>query len=442
MQSSPTSIVEIRAREILDSRGNPTVEADVFLADGGFGRAAVPSGASTGEHEAVELRDGDKKRYLGKGVTKAVGNVLTTIAPELEDEEFDAMDQRGLDQKMIELDGTPNKSKLGANAILAVSMAAARAVANSLQIPLYRYLGGVSGNVLPVPMMNILNGGAHADNNVDFQEFMAMPVGASSFSEALRWGVEVFHTLKSVLKSRGYNTAVGDEGGFAPSLKSNVEAIEVILEAITKAGYKPGEQVAIALDPAASEFFENGKYVFKKSDKSTKSPEDMVKFWADWCRQYPIVSLEDGLAEDDWEGWKIITQELGTRIQLVGDDVFVTNVERLQRGIDTGVANSILIKLNQIGTVSETLDAIALAKRNGYTSVISHRSGETEDPFIADFAVATGAGQIKTGSASRTDRIAKYNQLLRIEEELGDAAKFLGIKALNFHGDLTAKAGA
>lgn len=442
MQSSPTSIVEIRAREILDSRGNPTVEADVFLADGGFGRAAVPSGASTGEHEAVELRDGDKGRYVGKGVSKAVGNVLTTIAPAFEDEEFDAMNQRELDQKLIELDGTPNKSKLGANAILAVSMAAARAVSNSLQIPLYRYLGGVYGNVLPLPMMNILNGGAHADNNVDFQEFMAMPVGASSFSEALRWGVETFHSLKSVLKSRGYNTAVGDEGGFAPSLKSNVEAIEVILEAITKAGYKPGEQIAIALDPAASEFFDNGKYVFKKSDKSSKSPEDMVKFWSDWCRQYPIVSIEDGLAEDDWEGWKLITQELGTRIQLVGDDLFVTNVKRLQRGIDQGVANSILIKLNQIGTVSETLDAIALARRNGYTAVISHRSGETEDAFIADLAVATGAGQIKTGSASRTDRIAKYNQLLRIEEELGSAAQFLGIKALNYHGDLAVKAGA
>ncbi len=435
MQSFPTEIVEIRAREILDSRGNPTVEADVFLADGAFGRAAVPSGASTGEHEAVELRDGDKKRYLGKGVTKAVENIRDIIAPELDD--FDAADQRALDKKMIELDGTANKSKLGANAILAVSMAAARAVAQSQQVPLYRYLGGVYGNVLPVPMMNILNGGAHADNNVDFQEFMAMPVGASSFSEALRWGVEVFHTLKGVLKARGYNTAVGDEGGFAPSLKSNVEAIEVILEAITKAGYKPGEQIAIALDPASSEFFDNGKYVFKKSDKSSKSPAEMVAFWADWCRQYPIVSIEDGLAEDDWDGWKMITQELGTRIQLVGDDLFVTNVKRLQRGIDAGVANSILIKLNQIGSVTETLDSIALARRNGYTAVISHRSGETEDAFIADLAVATSAGQIKTGSASRSDRLAKYNQLLRIEEELGSAAQFLGLKALNFHGDLS-----
>jgi enolase 1/2/3 len=440
MQSLATEIVEIRAREILDSRGNPTVEADVFLADGAFGRAAVPSGASTGEHEAVELRDGDKKRYLGKGVLKAVENVRNVIAPALED--VDAGDQRALDARMIELDGTATKSKLGANAILAVSMAAARAVAQSQQVPLYRYLGGVYGNVLPVPMMNILNGGAHADNNVDFQEFMAMPVGASSFSEALRWGVEVFHTLKGVLKARGYNTAVGDEGGFAPSLKSNVEAIEVILEAITKAGYKPGEQIAIALDPAASEFFSNGKYVFKKSDKSAKSPEEMVAFWADWCRQYPIVSLEDGLAEDDWDGWKMITQELGTRIQLVGDDLFVTNVERLQRGIDAGVANSILIKLNQIGTVTETLDSIALARRNGYTAVISHRSGETEDTFLADLAVATSAGQIKTGSASRTDRIAKYNQLLRIEEELGSAAQFLGLKALNFHGDLSVGAKA
>ncbi len=435
MQSFPTEIVEIRAREILDSRGNPTVEADVFLADGAFGRAAVPSGASTGEHEAVELRDGDKKRYLGKGVLKAVEHIREKIAPELED--FDAADQRALDARMIELDGTANKSKLGANAILAVSMAAARAVAQSQQVPLYRYLGGVYGNVLPVPMMNILNGGAHADNNVDFQEFMAMPVGASSFSEALRWGVEVFHTLKGVLKARGYNTSVGDEGGFAPSLKSNVEAIEVILEAITKAGYKPGEQIAIALDPASSEFFDNGKYVFKKSDKSAKTPAEMVAFWADWCRQYPIVSIEDGLAEDDWDGWKMITQELGTRIQLVGDDLFVTNVERLQRGIDAGVANSILIKLNQIGSVTETLDSIALARRNGYTAVISHRSGETEDAFIADLAVATSAGQIKTGSASRSDRLAKYNQLLRIEEELGNAAQFLGLKALNFHGDLS-----
>ncbi len=435
-----TFIADIRAREILDSRGNPTVEAEVFLEGGTMGRAAVPSGASTGEHEAVELRDGDKSRYLGKGVLKAVENVNGEIADALED--YDASDQRGLDQEMIALDGTENKGRLGANAILSVSMAAARAVANELKIPLYRYLGGATANVLPCPMMNILNGGAHADNNVDFQEFMAMPVGAKSFAEALRWGAEVFHTLKSVLKKRGYNTAVGDEGGFAPSLKSNVEAIEVILEAIQQAGYKPGEDVAIALDPAASEFFQDGKYVFKKSDKSCNSPEAMVRFWAKWMRDYPIVSLEDAFAEDDWEGWKLLTKEIGSRFQLVGDDIFVTNMERLQRGIDEGVGNSILIKLNQIGTVSETLDCIDLARRNEYTCVISHRSGETEDTFIADLAVATGVGQIKTGSASRTDRIAKYNQLLRIEEGLGEAARFLGLKALNYHGQLAAPVGA
>ncbi|HVP51557.1 MAG TPA: phosphopyruvate hydratase, partial [Terriglobales bacterium] len=395
-----TCIGEIHAREILDSRGNPTVEADVFLADGSMGSAAVPSGASTGEHEAVELRDGDETRFKGKGVLKAVENVNSEIAEALAG--MDASNQRALDDKMIELDGTENKGRLGANAILAVSMAAARASAVSIGVPLYRYLGGVSANVLPVPMMNILNGGAHADNNVDFQEFMAMPVGAPSFAEALRWGAEVFHTLKSVLKKRGYNTAVGDEGGFAPSLKSNTEAIEVILEAIQKAGYRPGEDIAIALDPAASELYKegNGKYLFWKSDKSVKSSEDMVRFWAKWARDYPIVSLEDGLAEDDWQGWQMLTRELGSKIQLVGDDLFVTNTQRLQRGIDEGVANSILIKVNQIGTVSETLDAIALARRNGYTSVISHRSGETEDTFIADLAVATCAGQIKTGSAS------------------------------------------
>jgi enolase len=345
---------------------------------------------------------------------------------------FNAEDQAGLDRKMIELDGTKNKGRLGANAILAVSMAAARASANEYGLSLYRYLGGAAANTLPVPMMNILNGGAHADNNVDFQEFMVMPVGAPSFSEALRWGVEVFHTLKGVLKKRGYNTAVGDEGGFAPSVKSNVEAIEVVLEAIQQAGYKPGEQIAIALDPAASELYKDGKYVFKKSDKSAKSSEEMVRYWAKWANDYPIVSIEDGLAEDDWEGWSMLTKELGDKIQLVGDDLFVTNVERLQMGIDKGIANSILIKVNQIGTVSETLDAIDLARRNGYTSVISHRSGESEDTFIADLAVGTGAGQIKTGSASRTDRVAKYNQLLRIEEELGDGAKFLGLKALNY----------
>jgi enolase 1/2/3 len=427
-----TNISEIRAREILDSRGNPTVEAEVELPDGTTGRAAVPSGASTGEHEAVELRDDDKERYLGKGVLKAVENVNGEIADALAN--MDASEQRALDAKMIELDGTENKGRLGANAILAVSMAAARASAAAFGLPLYRYLGGTAANLLPCPMMNILNGGAHADNNVDFQEFMVMPVGAKSFAEALRWGVEVFHTLKGVLKKRGYNTAVGDEGGFAPSVKSNVEAIEVVLEAIQQAGYKPGEQIAIALDPAASELYQDGKYVFKKSDKSAKSSEEMVRYWAKWARDYPIVSLEDGLAEDDWEGWEFLTKELGGKIQLVGDDLFVTNTERLQQGIERKVANSILIKVNQIGTVSETLDAIDLARRNGYTSVISHRSGETEDTFIADLAVATGAGQIKTGSASRTDRVAKYNQLLRIEEELGDSAEFLGLKALNYKG--------
>ncbi len=433
-------IVDVHGREVLDSRGNPTVEAEVYLSSGAMGRAIVPSGASTGEHEAVELRDGDKGRYLGKGTLKAVENINTEIADALE--EMDASDQRGLDQALIELDGTENKGRLGANAILAVSMAAARAMANTLEVPLYRYLGGVNASVLPLPMMNILNGGAHADSNVDFQEFMAMPVGASSFSEALRWGVEVFHTLKGVLKKRGYNTAVGDEGGFAPSLKSNEEAMELVVEAIQAAGYKPGEQVAIALDPAASEFYQDGKYVFKKSDKSVKTSEEMVKYWATWINKYPIVSLEDGFAEDDWNGWKLFTDEVGGKIQLVGDDLFVTNVKRLQKGIETKTANSILIKVNQIGTVTETLDSIELGRRNGYTSVISHRSGESEDTFIADLAVATGAGQIKTGSASRTDRIAKYNQLLRIEEELGDAARFLGLKALNYHGQIASKAKA
>jgi len=426
------NIADIHAREVLDSRGNPTVEAEVTLNGGSVGRAMVPSGASTGEHEAVELRDGNNTRFLGKGVEKAVKNVNGEVAEALSN--FDASEQRAIDQKMIELDGSPNKGRLGANALLSVSMAVARAAAAEYGMPLYRYLGGAGANVLPVPMMNILNGGAHADNNVDFQEFMVMPVGAPSFSEALRWGVEVFHTLKSVLKKRGYNTAGGDEGGFAPSLKSNVEAIEVVLEAIQQAGYKAGEEIAIALDPAASEFYQDGKYVFKKSDKSVKSSDDMVRFWAKWANDYPIVSLEDGLAEDDWEGWTNLTEELGEKIQLVGDDLFVTNVEFLQEGIDKHVANSILIKVNQIGTVSETLDAIDLARRNGYTSVISHRSGETEDTFIADLAVATGAGQIKTGSASRTDRVAKYNQLLRIEEQLGSSARFLGVKALNYKG--------
>ncbi|MGB9234522.1 MAG: phosphopyruvate hydratase [Terriglobales bacterium] len=427
-----TNIGAILGREVLDSRGNPTVEAEVVLASGTVGRAIVPSGASTGEHEAVELRDGDAERYKGKGVLKAVENVNGEIAEALAD--MDAADQRALDARMIELDGTPNKARLGANAILAVSMAAARASANEYGLPLYRYLGGAGANTLPTPMMNILNGGAHADNNVDFQEFMVMPVGAPSFADALRWGVEVFHMLKGVLKKRGYSTSVGDEGGFAPSVKSNVEAIEVVLEAIQQAGYKPGEEIAIALDPAASEFFQDGKYVFKKSDKSAKSSDDMVRFYAKWANDYPIVSLEDGLAENDWEGWQNLTKELGGKIQLVGDDIFVTNMEIFAKGIEKGIANSILIKLNQIGTVSETLDTMDLARRNGYTSVISHRSGETEDTFIADFAVATGAGQIKTGSASRTDRISKYNQLLRIEEELGGAARFLGVKALNYRG--------
>jgi enolase len=422
-------IVKTIGREILDSRGNPTVEADVRLADGSVGRAAVPSGASTGEHEAVELRDGDKKRYLGKGTLKAAGHVNGEIAEAIQG--MDAACQMEVDRKMIDLDGTPNKGRLGANAILAVSMAVARAAAASLGVPLYRYLGGVSASVLPVPMMNILNGGAHADNSVDFQEFMIVPFGAPNFAGALRMGAEVFHTLKGVLKKKQYSTAVGDEGGFAPNLKSNEEALEVILEAISQAGYKAGKDIGLALDPAASEFYDakKRKYFFKKSDKSERSPEQMVAFWSEWVRQYPIVSIEDGLAEDDWKGWKQITNTLGKKIQLVGDDLFVTNTERLGRGIQEGVANSILIKVNQIGSLTETLEAMHMAARAGYTSVVSHRSGETEDTFIADLVVATGAGQIKTGSASRTDRIAKYNQLLRIEEELGKGAKFLGRKA-------------
>jgi enolase len=427
-----TEIVSIHAREILDSRGNPTVEADVMLEGGAMGRAAVPSGASTGEHEAVELRDGDKDHYLGKGVLQAVENIESALAPELTG--MDASNQRLLDQTMVALDGTPNKARLGANAILAVSMAAARASATALKLPLYRYLGGVNACVLPVPMMNILNGGAHADNNVDFQEFMVLPAGAESFSEALRWGAEIFHTLKGVLKKNGYNTAVGDEGGFAPSLKSNEEAIELILQAVEIAGYKAGEDIFICLDPAASEFYDKdkGRYIFKKSDKSERTGAEMAKYWEDWCRKYPIVSVEDGLAEDDWDGWKAITDSIGNNIQLVGDDLFVTNTERLEKGIKEGVANSILIKVNQIGTVTETLEAIQMARRYGYTSIISHRSGETEDTFIADLAVATGAGQIKTGSASRTDRIAKYNQLLRIEEQLGQTADFPGLDAVNY----------
>lgn len=429
-----TSIVDIHAREILDSRGNPTLEVEVVLECGAVGVAAVPSGASTGEHEAVELRDGDSKRYNGKGVLKAVENVNDKIAEELLD--FDALDQRGIDNYLIELDGTPNKSNLGANAILGVSLAVAKAAAAALEIPLYRYIGGVNARVLPTPMMNVLNGGVHADNNVDFQEFMIMPIGAEKFSDALRIGVETFHSLKSVLKKKGYNTAVGDEGGFAPNLKSNEEAVEVLIEAIEKAGYKPGADVVIALDPAVSEMYRKDKkaYEFFKSDKSLKTSEQMVEYWKKWIDSYPIVSLEDGLAEDDWEGWQLLTKELGGRIQLVGDDLFVTNTQRLSKGIELGVANSILIKVNQIGTLTETLNAIEMAKKAGYTCVISHRSGETEDTTIADIAVATNAGQIKTGSASRTDRIAKYNQLLRIEEELANTAEFLGLSAVNYKG--------
>lgn len=427
--SMSTIISDIHAREILDSRGNPTIEVDVELENGILGRAAVPSGASTGEHEAVELRDGDKSRYLGKGVLNAVEHVNNTIAEELTG--FDATDQVSIDRMMIDLDGTPTKSKLGANAILGVSLAAAKASALSMRLPLYKYIGGSNAKYLPVPMMNILNGGKHADNNVDLQEFMIVPVNAPTFAEALRMGAEVFHSLKSVLHKKGYNTAVGDEGGFAPSLKSNEEAVEVILEAITKANYEPGKDVYLALDPASSEFFENGKYVFSKSDKSSKSSEQMVRYYEDWVKKYPILSIEDGLAENDWDGWKIMTDALGKKVQLVGDDIFVTNTEFLNKGIEMGVANSILIKVNQIGTLSETLDAIEMAKRAGYTCVISHRSGETEDATIADIAVATNAGQIKTGSASRTDRIAKYNQLLRIAEELGEAGKYAGMAAFN-----------
>ncbi len=419
----------IIGRQILDSRGNPTVEADVRLRDGALGRAAAPSGASTGEHEAAELRDGDKRKYQGKTVTQAVENINIAIARELGG--HDAAKQTEIDQRMIELDGTPQKARLGANAILAVSMAVCRAAARSAGLPLYRYLGGIQARVLPVPMMNVLNGGVHADNTVDFQEFMIMPVGGESFSEALRMGVETFHALKKVLKDRGYNTSVGDEGGFAPSLKSNEEAIEAILEAIEAAGYSAGTDISLALDPASSELFQNGSYVFFKSDQSKKSADDMIKLYADWVRQYPIISIEDGLAQDDWEGWKHLTDELGDKIQLVGDDLFVTNTDRLERGVEEGIANSILIKLNQIGTVTETIEAIDLARRNAYTSVVSHRSGETEDTFISDFAVGLSTGQIKTGSASRTDRIAKYNQLLRIEEELGEEALFLGRDTVN-----------
>jgi len=425
-------IESVFAREILDSRGNPTVEVEVTLENGVVGRAAVPSGASTGENEAVELRDGDKSRYLGKGTLKAVENVNSKIADELID--FDALDQVSIDNFLIQLDGTPTKAELGANAILGVSLACAKAAAESLGLPLYRYIGGVNAKTLPVPMMNILNGGKHADNNVDFQEFMVMPVGAPTFAEALRYGAETFHSLKSVLKKKGYNTAVGDEGGFAPDLKSNEEAITVILEAIEKIGLKAGKDIFIALDPASSEMWDNDKkqYFFFKSDKSYMAPEKMADYWANWVKNYPIISIEDGMAEFDWDGWKLLTDKVGDKIQLVGDDLFVTNTEFLAKGIEKGVANSILIKVNQIGTLTETLDAIEMAKRAGYTSIISHRSGETEDTTIADIAVATNAGQIKTGSASRTDRIAKYNQLLRIEQELDTTAIFPGISAINY----------
>jgi enolase len=419
-----TKIIRIHAREILDSRGNPTVEVDVELSGGALGRAAVPSGASTGEHEAWELRDGDKSRYLGKGVLKAVGNVNTVIAPELTG--WDALDQAGIDARMIALDGTPNKAKLGANAILGVSLANAHAAAAALGQPLFRYLGGPNAKVLPVPMMNILNGGAHSDAPIDLQEYMIMPKGASSFREALRMGAEVFHALKGVLKAGKYSTAVGDEGGFAPALKNNEHPFEVILAAIKQAGYKPGKDIFIALDPAASEFYDAKakRYVFKKSDGSKRTSGQMIEFYSDLCKKYPIVSIEDGLAEGDWAGWKLMTDKLGDRLQLVGDDLFVTNTKFLKKGIDTGTANSILIKVNQIGSLTETLDAIEMAKEAGYTAVISHRSGETEDSTIADIAVATNAGQIKTGSLCRTDRVCKYNQLLRIEEMLGKVAVY------------------
>jgi enolase len=420
----PTTIDRIIAREILDSRGNPTIEADVFLADGTMGRAAVPSGASTGEHEAIELRDGDPKRYLSKGVRQAVQNVEETIAPALRG--MDPTDQMAIDAALIELDGTPNKANLGANAILAVSMATARAAASSLGMPLYRYLGGPLSRVLPVPMMNIVNGGAHATNTVDFQEFMIVPIGAESFSDALRMGTEVFHALKKVLVKQKLATGVGDEGGFAPDLRNDEEAIKVILEAIDAAGYAAGKEVALALDCAASELHKDGEYVFRKSGAGKKSVEGMVELYTRWIEEYPIVSIEDGLAEDDWEGWAKLTSAIGDRCQLVGDDLFVTNTERLARGIENGIGNAILIKVNQIGTLTETLEAIDMARAAGYLSVISHRSGETEDTFIADLAVGTGAGQIKTGSASRTDRVAKYNQLLRIEEQLGGAAEYPG----------------
>ncbi|MBP96095.1 phosphopyruvate hydratase [Candidatus Poribacteria bacterium] len=420
-----SEIVDVRGREILDSRGNPTVEVDIYLACGTMGRAAVPSGASTGEHEAVELRD-EEDRYLGKGVQKAVKNVNTVISENLIGESI--YDQTAIDQKMIALDGSDNKKNIGANAILGVSLAVAKAAANSLGLPLYRYVGGTNAKELPLPMMNIINGGSHADNNVDLQEFMIMPVGASNFRQALQIGTEIFHHLKSVLKSKNYNTAVGDEGGFAPDLKSNEEALQVIMEAIEKAKYIPGDDVLIALDPASSEFYKDGNYILEAEAQSKKSPDEMVQFYADLCQKYPIISIEDGMAEDDWDGWELLTEAIGNKVQLVGDDLFVTNTERLGLGIERGVGNSILVKVNQIGTLTETLNAIELAKQNNYTAVISHRSGETEDTTISDIAVATNSGQIKTGSLCRTDRTCKYNQLLRIEEELGDFAVFSGRK--------------
>jgi len=424
-----SEITEVHAREILDSRGNPTVEVEVLLESGAVGRAAVPSGASTGEREALELRDGDSGRYLGKGVTKAVENVNQTIAPEMVG--MEATDQAVLDQLLIELDGTEDKRKLGANAILGVSLAVAKAAADDYGLPLYKYIGGVDAKVLPAPMMNILNGGKHADNNVDLQEFMIMPLGAKRFSEALRMGAEVFHHLRSVLKKKGYNTAVGDEGGFAPDLKTNEEAVQLILTAIEKAGYKPGVDIFLALDPAASEFYNDGRYVLEGEGGKRLTSEEMVEFYARWIAQYPFVSIEDGMAENDWDGWAALTGRVGGQIQLVGDDLFVTNTRILREGIAKGIANAILIKVNQIGTLTETLDAIRTAQRAGYAAIVSHRSGETEDTTIADLSVATNAGQIKTGSASRTDRIAKYNQLLRIEEDLGEAAMFLGGQALS-----------
>lgn len=424
-------VTNIIARQILDSRGNPTVEVDVHTSDGFMGRAAVPSGASTGKHEAVELRDGDKKKYLGKGVMKAVDHVNETLAEELYG--MEVTDQRGIDQAMIDIDGSENKAKIGANAILAVSMATAKAAAQASGMSLYRYVGGTNAKTLPVPMMNILNGGAHADNKIDFQEFMVMPIGASSFSEGLRWGVEIFHTLKNVLKDKGYSTNVGDEGGFAPDIQSNEEAIETVLKAIEKAGYKPGEQVAIAMDAAISELYDEKKkkYIFHKSSGAQMTSEQVVEFWTKWCKKYPIVSIEDGMAEDDWKGWKMLTDALGSKVQLVGDDLFVTNVKRLQEGFKKGVGNGLLVKVNQIGSLTETIEAVTLAQHNRYNTVMSHRSGETEDYTIADLAVALNCGQIKTGSASRSDRMAKYNQLLRIEEELGANAYYPG-KALVF----------